>query len=250
MIGSIINYFNSGDTSLNPQEEKNHSGKPRQNQQTNASQRLDQANWAPAFRESSGLLDRELFSNSASQNNRLLSSMREGHDLLNLQISQRGASSSNSALGGAMQIGSEWNRDQKVQLSNYTPSSNATAESIAQSAEHAAKSMNSSGLCYRGVKKGLAKNGVHLTGGSAYMAAPQLARDERFIEVAPGNIRRGDVIVHNRSGGKEHGHIAVALGHGKEASDQVINLVSGRAYGGTRVFRAKAPSDTSASDIA
>jgi len=69
---------------------------------------------------------------------------------------------------------------------------------------------------------------------SAYQAASKLSENKNFKQV---NIPREDlkklpagcVVVWDRSAGHEHGHIAVTLGNGKEASDHTQNLSSRNA---------------------
>lgn len=77
---------------------------------------------------------------------------------------------------------------------------------------------------------------VHLAGMSAYMAAPLMANQPkhfREFQVAPKDLSRlpaGAVVVWGRGPGKPHGHISVALGDGREASDftsrQIMNYPS------------------------
>lgn len=95
--------------------------------------------------------------------------------------------------------------------------------------------------CYKFVKQGLAAEGVEVTGRSAYMAAPQLARNPNFQEmkgVRPSQLSElpaGAVVVWNRSGKHPNGHISVALGDGREVSDRVRQQIEG--YGtAVRVF--------------
>ena len=91
------------------------------------------------------------------------------------------------------------------------------------------------GYCYRGVKHHLRQVGVNLTGGSAYQAADQLAgRPDRFREVTVtrAQLRQlppGAVVVWDRSPGKRHGHISIATGDGREASDKIRNQITNRA---------------------
>lgn len=91
------------------------------------------------------------------------------------------------------------------------------------------------GYCYRGVKHHLRQVGVNLTGGSAYQAADQLAqRPDRFREVSVSRdqlrqLPPGAVVVWNRSSGKPHGHISIATGDGREASDKIRNQITNRA---------------------
>lgn len=112
------------------------------------------------------------------------------------------------------------------------------AQKIAGSARSVARSMGSVGYCFRGVKRALRKVGVSLEGGSAYMAKDQLADNELFQRVSIEDLRVGDILVHGASARHPHGHIAVYLGNGKEASDHVGRLITGARYGGTTVFRA------------
>lgn len=107
---------------------------------------------------------------------------------------------------------------------------------IARAAERNAENNNTVGWCYREVADTLDNFGVHLYGNSAYMAAPQLARNDKFREVSPSNLKPGTVLVFGQSEGHPHGHITVYLGNGREASDHVQQLVNFKAYGGVRAF--------------
>lgn len=111
------------------------------------------------------------------------------------------------------------------------------ANRITRAAYREAKSRNTVGWCYAGVADALEKVGVNLHGASAYMAKDQLLRDQRFAAVSISDLRPGDVLVHGRSASHKHGHIAVYLGNGLEASDHVQSLIKGAGYGGTTVFR-------------
>lgn len=87
------------------------------------------------------------------------------------------------------------------------------------------------GYCYRGVKHHLRQIGVNLTGGSAYQAADQLARSGRFreVQVPRSQLRSlpaGAVVVWNRGNGRRHGHISIAMGDGREASDRVRRQIT------------------------
>ena len=107
---------------------------------------------------------------------------------------------------------------------------------IAKAAEQNANNNNTVGWCYREVADTLDNFGVHLSGNSAYMAAPQLANNSKFREVSANNLKPGTVLVFGKSEGHPHGHITVYLGNGREASDHVQNLVNFNAYGGVRAF--------------
>jgi hypothetical protein len=83
---------------------------------------------------------------------------------------------------------------------------------------------------------------VQLTGGSAYQAADQLARSDRFreVSVSPDQLRSlppGAVVVWGRTDRSPHGHISVALGNGQEASDHIqTQMTSLRGAQNYRVF--------------
>lgn len=115
--------------------------------------------------------------------------------------------------------------------------------SIAQRAERVANSIDTVGWCYKGVKRILDPAGIKLVGGLAKEAASQLANHPKVQEIPKDQIRPGDILVHQPAGygrtkGQQYaGHIAVYLGNGKEASDHVQTLITGKGYGGTRAFR-------------
>lgn len=101
----------------------------------------------------------------------------------------------------------------------------------------------SGGNCKRGVRMALERQGVSLGGLSAYQGADQLARNPRFREVQiPREQLRslppGAVVVWDRKQGHPHGHISIALGNGREASDVLRNQITN--YGSQhRVFLPK-----------
>jgi len=103
------------------------------------------------------------------------------------------------------------------------------------------------GKCFRGVKNALmgSKIGVELVGKHAYMAAGQLAKSSKFSEVKdlkPSDLKNlppGAIVVWGKTKVSPSGHISIALGNGKEASDfipkngQLTNL---RGHTNFRVF--------------
>ena len=99
------------------------------------------------------------------------------------------------------------------------------------------------GNCKRGVRMALNRQGVNLDGLSAYQGADQLARNPRFREVQVDrnglkSLPPGAIVVWNRKAGHPHGHISIALGNGREASDVIRNQITG--YGSAyRVFLPK-----------
>jgi hypothetical protein len=96
------------------------------------------------------------------------------------------------------------------------------------------------GYCYKWVAQALGRHGVSVSGASAYMGADQLARNPKFREVKinPSEFKKlppGAVVVWNKGPGKPHGHISIALGDGREASDKIRNQITN--YGtSARVF--------------
>ncbi len=114
------------------------------------------------------------------------------------------------------------------------------AETIAQRSLSVAESMRTSGYCYAGVSKALSPLGVSLTGEAAFQAREQLLADSRFMAVSmddSGDLRRGDIVVFNKSASRPYGHICVYQGNGEETSDHVSQLTTPGAYGGVTVFR-------------
>lgn len=116
-------------------------------------------------------------------------------------------------------------------LGRATPGGRALANSIANSP---VPPRCRPGYCYRGVKHHLRKIGVNLHGGSAHLAADQLARQRgkfKEVSVRRGQLRKlppGAVVVWDRSPGKPHGHISIATGDGREASDKIRNQITNR----------------------
>jgi peptidoglycan hydrolase-like protein with peptidoglycan-binding domain len=111
----------------------------------------------------------------------------------------------------------------------------AFGNQIGDAAERAARQLNSVGRCALGVNNALESLGVRGRG-HAYQKAEQLERNPRFREVNIAasdlpNLPRGAVIVWGRSGAKPYGHVAVALGDGREASDHIQRQITGGRYG-------------------
>ena len=114
------------------------------------------------------------------------------------------------------------------------------SDSIAARSLAVAESMKTSGYCYAGVSKALLPLGVTLTGAAAYEARDQLLVDSRFVPISTDDsvdVRRGDIIVFNKSVSHPYGHICVYQGNGQESSDHVSRLTSPDGYGGFTVFR-------------
>lgn len=116
-----------------------------------------------------------------------------------------------------------------------------TGKKLAEIAKAEATNGDSSGgWCYRDVGRSLAKIGINVSGGSAYMAADQLAKNPKVkeVKVSQGDLAKlpaGAIVVWDRGAGHEHGHISIATGDGKEASDLMRNQITN--YGTSfRVF--------------
>ncbi len=121
------------------------------------------------------------------------------------------------------------------------PAATSTGQKLAEIARAEATDGDSKGgLCYRDVGRSLAKIGIQVSGASAYMAADQLARNPKVQEVKVGReeltrLPAGAIVVWDRGKGHVHGHISIATGDGKEASDLMRNQITnyGTAF---RVF--------------
>jgi hypothetical protein len=114
---------------------------------------------------------------------------------------------------------------------------------LARAADQSACRTDTVGMCYAGVKPALAAIGVHVTGGAAYEAADQLARNPKMREVSVprsnlSHLPPGAVVVWNPANSHPYGHISVALGNGQEASDHIQHQVHDLTGGGDgyRVF--------------
>ena len=127
------------------------------------------------------------------------------------------------------------------------PSGTAKGKALANKQSSIAKARNTTGRCYAAVADGIdATVARFLWGNSAYQAADQLAKRKEFKEIKGlkgGDLKKlppGAVVVWGKSPASPHGHISVALGGGKEASDFIGNqMTSLRGYSNFRVFMPK-----------
>lgn len=93
------------------------------------------------------------------------------------------------------------------------------------------------GKCLKGVNDTLQKAyGFRLSYPSAYMAKQSLDRmKDKFQDVTSQyvpaaklrSLPPGAIVVWNKKAGHPHGHISIALGNGKEASDHIQNQITG-----------------------
>lgn len=114
-------------------------------------------------------------------------------------------------------------------------------QTIAKNAIKVAKKLNTVGYCYRGVKAALLKSGTTLTGRCAYMGATQIAALDNFQEITVkredlGSLQPGSVVVWSKSKNTPYGHISIALGDGREASDHIERQFTKRGHSTFRVF--------------
>lgn len=112
---------------------------------------------------------------------------------------------------------------------------------IAKYASNAAKRLHTTGYCYRGVKLALLKSGVSLTGKYAYQGANQLAKLNTFKEISVnakdlGSLEPGSIVVWSKAKDAPYGHISIALGDGREASDHIETQMTRHGRSTCRVF--------------
>ena len=128
------------------------------------------------------------------------------------------------------------------QIAFEQPGYDATfGQALAQDASREARRRGTVGNCYNAVADVIdRKVDKFLWGGHAYMAADQLAaRKDLFREVPANdlaNLPPGAVVVWGK-GNSDSGHISIALGDGREASDHIAAQMRSH-YGGApaRVF--------------
>ncbi|MFN4150149.1 MAG: peptidoglycan-binding domain-containing protein [Candidatus Sericytochromatia bacterium] len=121
--------------------------------------------------------------------------------------------------------------------------SNNVSEKLAKVAENIANQRNTTGRCYSAVADAIESVvPITLWGNSAYMASEQLASSDKFREIKVSNselksLPAGAVVIWGQTDSSPHGHISVALGDGREASDYVdVQRNNLRGYTNARVF--------------
>lgn len=134
--------------------------------------------------------------------------------------------------------------------------SSPTGDQISKNGRKVADEIHTKGWCLKGVATALSRMGIELHGASAYEAADQLAKNDKFVEikVKPEQIKNlpaGAIIVwrKNEKLGNLHGHIAIADGKGGEDSsihrDGIIDGITSSVYGdkGEDAYRVFVPKD-------
>ena len=122
--------------------------------------------------------------------------------------------------------------------------SSSEAQKLASVAQRVAARRGTVGWCYAGVADSVSRAlGVELYGRSAYQASNILARHPDFKEVPtvkPKELPKlpaGAIVVWGKTKASPHGHISVALGNGREASDHIARqMTSLRGHTNFRVF--------------
>ena len=114
-------------------------------------------------------------------------------------------------------------------------------KAIAQDAQSEASRRGTVGNCYNAVADVIDRSvSKFLWGGHAYMSAPQFAARKDLFREMPANdlskLPAGAVVVWGK-GSSDSGHISIALGDGREASDHIAPQMQSH-YGGApaRVF--------------
>jgi len=116
----------------------------------------------------------------------------------------------------------------------------AKGNRIADEAYWEASHRGTVGWCYNAVADAVERiTGPFLWGTHAYQAAPQFASSAHFYESFDSNLRAlpaGAIVVWGK-GSSRSGHISVALGDGREASDHITSQMTYH-YGGApaRIF--------------
>jgi hypothetical protein len=124
----------------------------------------------------------------------------------------------------------------------------SAGRALAAEASRIATMRNTTGRCYAGVADAVdAKVGRFLWGMSAYMAADQLAARPEFKEVNVSaqelsKLPAGAIVVWGKTDASPDGHISIALGDGREASDHIdTQRTHLRGFTNFRVFIPKPP---------
>lgn len=151
------------------------------------------------------------------------------------------------AISGGRDLGQLTAPATPVEAARFRAPKSTNGQRLGDAAERNATDRNTVGWCYTGVADAIdeAIPGVGLYGMSAYMAADQLAKSAQFDEVTRSaaelsSLPRGAVVVWGKTAASPDGHISIALGDGREASDHVeAQMTSLRGHTNFRVFLPK-----------
>ena len=129
---------------------------------------------------------------------------------------------------------------EKTEKNPYDP---VMGKKLAKASANIATIRNELHKCYNAVAQAVEGiYGTFLTGLSAYEAADQFAKAPKFkeIKVKPENLPKlqaGAIVVWGYTSVSPHGHISIALGDGREASDHIEpQRTELRGYTNCRVF--------------
>lgn len=138
------------------------------------------------------------------------------------------------------QISETIEQETQTQLDYNNEYNSIKGNRIADEAYYEARSRNTIGWCYNAVADAVERiTGPFLWGAHAYQAASQFASSAHFYETFDSNLRAlpaGAIVVWGK-GSSRSGHISVALGDGREASDHITSQMTYH-YGGSpaRIF--------------
>jgi hypothetical protein len=138
------------------------------------------------------------------------------------------------------------NNGNPTDLQNLAAASNTDTELAQLARQHATDGTGDGGHCFRNVAQDLAKLGINTWGSSAYMAADELAANNKVQEVKGlgadqlKKLPAGAIVVWAANASNPYGHISVAMGDGTEASDIMRNQITNLNGSSFRVFYPKA----------
>ncbi len=144
---------------------------------------------------------------------------------------QPSPSSSGSSPSGGTSSTSSGAGAGAVDPSQFSGGTDTSRKLAAAAKAEATNGDSKGGLCFRDAGRALRTVGINTSGASAYMAADQLANNPKVKEIKVSKedlpkLPPGAIVVWDRGPGHEHGHISIAMGDGKEASDLMRNQIT------------------------
>lgn len=168
-------------------------------------------------------------------------------ELENARATANNALNELNALTGAQSAG-DMTQNAPVTFNGKRTTSNPTATKLADTVVSIINANGSTtGWCLRGVNRALQKAyGFSFAYGSAYQALGELQSRPEFEEITnqyPNksdlkNLPAGAIVIWGRNDAHPHGHISIALGDGREASDHIANQYT-NSGGGYHIFMPK-----------